>query len=178
MTLEQAIGYALGAGEPSPPPSAPKPREARGSESTNDLTRRELEVALLIARGLSNRRIAKELSVSEHTAATHVRPINGHVHAARVDRRAGRAEARHKAQQASACLQPFSRRCSHLSTKRSCGLRKPVRVPLPLHLTHIPFGETGDGSFASLREPGVTGSFAAPHTPSAQSRIVGSVRAL
>ena len=76
MTLEEAIEYALGAQEPSPPPSVPVPREARGgSESTENLTRREEEVAVLVARGLSNRRIAEELTVSEHTVATHVRNI-------------------------------------------------------------------------------------------------------
>jgi non-specific serine/threonine protein kinase len=76
MTLEEAVDYALGAQKPSLPPSVPVPREAGGgSESTEDLTRREEEVAVLVARGLSNRRIAEELTVSEHTAATHVRNI-------------------------------------------------------------------------------------------------------
>jgi DNA-binding NarL/FixJ family response regulator len=75
MTLEQAIGYALGAGERSPPPSAPAPQEARGSESTNNPTRRELEVAVLIARRLTNRRIAQKLSLSERTVENHVRNI-------------------------------------------------------------------------------------------------------
>ena len=51
------------------------PRGARGSEPTEKLTCRELEVAVLLARGLTNRRIAAELSVSQHTAATHVRNI-------------------------------------------------------------------------------------------------------
>ncbi len=40
-----------------------------------ELTPRELEVLRLIARGLSNREIATELVVSEHTARTHV----GHI---------------------------------------------------------------------------------------------------
>ena len=39
------------------------------------LTRREEELATLVARGLTNRQIATELSISEHTAATHVRKI-------------------------------------------------------------------------------------------------------
>lgn len=40
-----------------------------------DLTPRELEVFRLVARGLSNREIADELVVSEHTAKTHVARI-------------------------------------------------------------------------------------------------------
>ena len=39
------------------------------------LTPREREVALLVARGLTNRRIASELSVSERTVENHVRKI-------------------------------------------------------------------------------------------------------
>jgi DNA-binding NarL/FixJ family response regulator len=46
-----------------------------GGERTQALTRREQEVALLVARGLTNRQIALELSISEHTVASHVRKI-------------------------------------------------------------------------------------------------------
>ena len=42
---------------------------------TQSLTRREREIAELVARGLTNRQIAEELVISEHTAATHVRRI-------------------------------------------------------------------------------------------------------
>ena len=49
-----------------PPPS---------DERAGTLTRREWEVALLVGRGLTNRRIAEELAISEHTAAAHVRKI-------------------------------------------------------------------------------------------------------
>ena len=39
------------------------------------LTRREQEVAVLVACGLTNRQIASELSISEHTVANHVARI-------------------------------------------------------------------------------------------------------
>ena len=39
------------------------------------LSARELEVALLIARGLTNRQVAEELVISERTASTHVTHI-------------------------------------------------------------------------------------------------------
>jgi non-specific serine/threonine protein kinase len=39
------------------------------------LTRREREVALLVARGLTNRQVAQELSISERTSANHVAKI-------------------------------------------------------------------------------------------------------
>ncbi len=74
MTLEEAVGYALEAREPSPPP-APVSREARGKEATENLTRREEEVAGLIARRLTNRRIAEELTLSKRTIDNHVRNI-------------------------------------------------------------------------------------------------------
>jgi DNA-binding CsgD family transcriptional regulator len=69
MSPEQAIEYALSADEPAPPAaSAPE-------DSPPVLTAREEEVAALIARGLTNRRIAEELSISERTVDTHV----GHI---------------------------------------------------------------------------------------------------
>lgn len=72
MSSERAVRYALGKEEPPPP--APGPQRDP-DKPANILTRREQEVALLAARGLTNRRIAEELSVSEHTAANHVRNI-------------------------------------------------------------------------------------------------------
>jgi DNA-binding NarL/FixJ family response regulator len=51
------------------------------------LTRREIEVLQLLARGLSNRRIAASLGISEHTAKFHVNAILGKLGAA------GRTEA-------------------------------------------------------------------------------------
>jgi DNA-binding NarL/FixJ family response regulator len=49
----------------------PRPRTAAGSE-VSTLTPRELEIARLIARGLSNRAIADELVISQATVARHV----------------------------------------------------------------------------------------------------------
>jgi non-specific serine/threonine protein kinase len=66
MSYEQAIEYALSADEPDPP-AAPVPKR-----SASALTRREREVALLVARGLTNRQVAGELTVSERTVTTHV----------------------------------------------------------------------------------------------------------
>jgi ATP/maltotriose-dependent transcriptional regulator MalT len=77
MTEEQAIGYALSEEEEREPhalvavPEQPSP----ANESSERLTAREQEVALLVARGLTNRQIASELSISEHTVASHVRKI-------------------------------------------------------------------------------------------------------
>ena len=74
MTLEQAVEYALSAGEiVTPTPEAPD--EPATHAQPVSLTRREQEIAQLVARGLTNRQIATELSISEHTAATHVRRI-------------------------------------------------------------------------------------------------------
>lgn len=69
MSPAQAIHYALSADEPVPPP-APAPED-----SSTALSRREWEVASLVAHGLTNRQIASKLSISEHTVAAHVRKI-------------------------------------------------------------------------------------------------------
>jgi non-specific serine/threonine protein kinase len=77
MTEEQAIGYALSEEEEHEPPTlAPVPEQQPPLDPrTRGLTAREQEVALLLRRGLTNRRIAQELSISEHTVANHVRKI-------------------------------------------------------------------------------------------------------
>ncbi len=49
--------------------------EASAAPSIGGLTPREIEVLRLLADGLSNREIASELVISEHTAANHVRSI-------------------------------------------------------------------------------------------------------
>jgi DNA-binding NarL/FixJ family response regulator len=73
MSLGQAIEYALSA-EEVPPMLVPEQKRSP-DERTERLTRREREVALIIARGLTNHQIASELSVSRSTANNHVSSI-------------------------------------------------------------------------------------------------------
>jgi non-specific serine/threonine protein kinase len=56
-----------------PPPRLTGARAAK--EEFGGLTRREREVAALIARGQTNREIAASLFIGEGTAATHVKHI-------------------------------------------------------------------------------------------------------
>jgi predicted ATPase/DNA-binding CsgD family transcriptional regulator len=88
MPFEDALAAALtaedrGAGWNGPPgerpgPSSPRVRRSTPSRPTpvngasGRLTRREQEVAALLARGLTNREIAAELTIAERTAETHV----------------------------------------------------------------------------------------------------------
>ena len=77
MTLDQVVEFALSQGEEQDAPTllgVPE-QQPPHDEPTERLTAREQEVALLVARGLTNRQVAAELSISEHTAATHVRRI-------------------------------------------------------------------------------------------------------
>jgi non-specific serine/threonine protein kinase len=76
MGMEAAIEYALSAQEePVPPTLSTAPEEPNVTEPPPILTRREEEVAALVARGLTNRQVASELSISEHTVANHVAKI-------------------------------------------------------------------------------------------------------
>ena len=80
MRVEEAVEYALAESEERrrgrTPRRSPTPNEPPTSGRPEDvLTRRELEVAALAGGGLTNRQIAEELSISEHTAATHLRRI-------------------------------------------------------------------------------------------------------
>jgi DNA-binding NarL/FixJ family response regulator len=74
MSFEVAVEYALSAEEVSPAvPRAPE-QPSTGAQQP-DLTRREKEVAALVAHGFTNRQIAKELVLSEHTVHRHVAGI-------------------------------------------------------------------------------------------------------
>ncbi len=74
LTLDQAVDEALAMAEPAPP-AASEPAKPSAGPPVGALTRREREVAALIARGLTNRQIADELVISEMTADTHVSHI-------------------------------------------------------------------------------------------------------
>ena len=75
MSLGQAIEYALSDEEERVPPTLVPKQQTPPDERTGRLTRREREVAILVARGPTNRQIASELLISEHTVANHVRKI-------------------------------------------------------------------------------------------------------
>lgn len=68
LTLNEAVDYALGR---KPTAGGVRGREREGAI----LTRRERDVARLVAAGLSNQRIADELVISVRTAETHVEHI-------------------------------------------------------------------------------------------------------
>jgi DNA-binding CsgD family transcriptional regulator len=57
--------------------AAPDLMRLTSSSATHGLSARELEVLRLVARGKSNREIAGELVISEHTVARHLQNIYG-----------------------------------------------------------------------------------------------------
>jgi non-specific serine/threonine protein kinase len=78
MTTELAIEYALSedTGRETPATTVVvAERQPPPGERKKTLTPREREVAVLVARGLTNRRIAEELSISANTANNHVAKI-------------------------------------------------------------------------------------------------------
>jgi predicted ATPase/DNA-binding SARP family transcriptional activator/DNA-binding CsgD family transcriptional regulator len=74
MTLDDAIEYALAVRKRAVTATSEREQAQVGSKPIA-LTHREEEIANLVARGLTNRQIASELVISEHTAATHIRRI-------------------------------------------------------------------------------------------------------
>ncbi|MFC0112113.1 ATP-binding protein [Kibdelosporangium aridum] len=65
---DQAIAYALNEQTPPGPPRPP-------TEHPTPLTRRELEVAELVAEGLTNKQIADRLVIAQRTAEGHVQRV-------------------------------------------------------------------------------------------------------
>jgi predicted ATPase/DNA-binding CsgD family transcriptional regulator len=74
MTPEQSIAFALEAPEHDVPATVPSVPTA-DAQPPPPLSRREQEVAALVARGLTNRQIADELVIAERTADAHVSNI-------------------------------------------------------------------------------------------------------
>jgi DNA-binding NarL/FixJ family response regulator len=68
MPDEEAIAYVL---EQAPAAVAARPPSVK-SRPAGSLTRRELEIARLIAEGLTSQQIAARLFISERTVTTHV----------------------------------------------------------------------------------------------------------
>jgi non-specific serine/threonine protein kinase len=69
MPEERAVGYALGEDGDAPGPAEP------AASTGKTLTRRERQVAELVARGLSDKEIAAELVIARRTAESHVAHI-------------------------------------------------------------------------------------------------------
>jgi non-specific serine/threonine protein kinase len=74
LTVEEAIEEALRERGPAPEAAIP-PEAASAGPAAGPLSRRERDVAALIAQGLTNRQIADQLVISEWTVDTHVRHI-------------------------------------------------------------------------------------------------------
>jgi DNA-binding NarL/FixJ family response regulator len=74
MTLDEAIVAAMNLGSPQPRPAA---TAAPTAGPVEPLTRREREVARLLAQGATDREIAVTLSIAVGTAGVHVHNILG-----------------------------------------------------------------------------------------------------
>jgi predicted ATPase/DNA-binding SARP family transcriptional activator/DNA-binding CsgD family transcriptional regulator len=75
MELEEAVEYALSEDDSSMIASRTPEQTSATAPRPSALTRREKELAGLLARGLTNRQIAKELVLSERTVDKHVSNI-------------------------------------------------------------------------------------------------------
>jgi len=69
MTIDEGVAFAV------EDKQRPKPAPAVKTESDAVLTRRQLEIARLIADDLSNKQIATKLFLSERTVETHITNI-------------------------------------------------------------------------------------------------------
>jgi len=74
MSLPDAVAYALATEEPSAPPTRAPVRPV-SAPLVGGLSRREIDVAILVAQGCTNREVAEHLVISEWTVDTHVRHI-------------------------------------------------------------------------------------------------------
>jgi non-specific serine/threonine protein kinase len=78
MSWEQAVAYAARLEDGSPSASGAQPRAiSTRADGFPELTPRELDVVRLLARGLSNPRIAAELVISKRTVGSHVYRLMG-----------------------------------------------------------------------------------------------------
>ena len=78
MALERAVEYSISEHEqqePLVPLAASERQPPPVGERAERLTPREQEIAILVARGLTNRQIASELFISERTVDHHVSNI-------------------------------------------------------------------------------------------------------
>jgi predicted ATPase/DNA-binding SARP family transcriptional activator/DNA-binding CsgD family transcriptional regulator len=76
MSLDRAAVYSLAKEAEPAAPTFPTPPEGPSADQPPVApTPREKEVGILVAKELSNRQIASELMLSEHTVATHIRNI-------------------------------------------------------------------------------------------------------
>jgi DNA-binding CsgD family transcriptional regulator len=75
MSLDEAAEYALAKEVETAAPTMVVPERPPAGEPLSVLTRREREIAVLVARGLTNREISTRLGISERTAGNHVGTI-------------------------------------------------------------------------------------------------------
>ena len=75
LGLARAVGYAVGEETAERPPAQGAPHHAEGPADAVRLTRRESEVAQLVALGLANQQIADRLVIARRTAEGHVERI-------------------------------------------------------------------------------------------------------
>ncbi len=69
MDLARAVRYALGEAD------APTQEAGTAPRTSAALTRRQVQIARLVAHGLTNREIADRLFISERTAEGHIEQI-------------------------------------------------------------------------------------------------------